>query len=55
MRKQHAKIKAKHIDMLCAIAAIVAGVLGIIVLDDATALIAALIFAPVAICSKHIY
>ena len=55
MRKQHAKVKAKHIGMLCAIVAILAGVLGIIILDDATALVAALIFAPVSICSKRIY
>lgn len=55
MRKQHAKLKAKHIDMMCAIAAIMAGVLGVIVLNDATVLIVALMIAPVLIFRKHIY
>ena len=55
MRKQHAKLKAKHIDMMCAIAAIVAGVFGVIVLKDATVLIVALMFAPVLFFRKHIY
>lgn len=55
MRKQHAKVKAKHVSMMCVIAAILCGILGVIVLNDATALIAALIFAPVVLCSKHIY
>ena len=55
MRKHHAKVKAKHIGVYCAIVAILAGVLGVIVLDDATALVAALIFAPVVICNRRIY
>ena len=55
MRKQRRKSKAKHIGMYCAIAAILAGVLGVIILDDVTALVAALIFAPASICSRHIY
>lgn len=55
MRKQHAKVKAKHIGIYCAIAAVLGGVLGVIILNDATALIAALLLAPVSICSKHIY
>ena len=55
MRKQHVKLKAKYIDMMCAIAAIVAGVLGVIVLKDATVLVVALLFAPVLFFKKHIY
>ena len=55
MRKQHAKVKAKHISILCTIAAILGGVLGVMVLNDATALVAALLIAPVVICSRHIY
>ena len=55
MRKQHAKFKAKYIDMICAIAAIMAGVLGVIVLKDATVLLVAVLFAPVLFFRKHIY
>lgn len=55
MRKQHAKFKAKYIDMMCAIAAIMAGVLGVIVLKDATVLLLAVLFAPVLFFRKHIY
>lgn len=55
MRKQHVKFKAKHIDMMCAIAAIVAGVLGVLVLNDATVLLVALLIAPVLFFRKHIY
>ena len=55
MRKQHAKVKAKYIDMLCGIAAIIGGVLSVIVLKDATALVAALLIAPVLFFRKHIY
>lgn len=55
MRKQHVKMKAKHIDMMCAIAAIMAGVLGVIVLNDATVLLVALMIAPVLFFRKHIY
>lgn len=55
MRKQHAKLKAKYIDMMCAIAAIVAGVLGVIVLKDATVLLVTLLIAPVLFFRKHIY
>lgn len=55
MRKQHARIKAKQIDMMCVITAILAGLLGVIVLKDATALVAALFIAPVLFFRKHIY
>lgn len=55
MRKQHAKLKAKYMDMTCAIAAIMAGILGVIVLQDATVLVVALLFAPVLFFRKHIY
>lgn len=55
MRKQHAKLKAKHIDMMCAITAIMAGVLGVIILNDATVLLVALFIAPVLFFRKHIY
>lgn len=55
MRKQHAKLKTKYIDMMCAIAAIIAGVLGVIVLNDATVLIVALMIAPALFFKKHIY
>lgn len=55
MRKQHAKLKAKHIDMMLAIAAIIGGVLGVIVLNDATALVVALFLAPVLFFKKHVY
>ena len=55
MCKQHAKLKAKHIDILCAMAAIMAGVLGVIVLKDATVLVVALMLAPVLFFRKHIY
>lgn len=55
MRKQHAKLKAKHIDMMCGIAAILGGVLGIIVLKDATVLLVALLLAPVLFFRKHVY
>ena len=55
MRKQHEKLKAKYIDMMLAIAAIAAGVLGVIVLKDATVLIMALLLAPVLFFKKHIY
>jgi hypothetical protein len=55
MRKQHAKLKAKRIDTMCAIAAIMAGVLGVVVLNDATVLFVALLFAPVLFFRKHIY
>lgn len=55
MRKQHAKVKAKHIDMMLAIAAIMAGVLGVIVLNDATVLLIALLLAPVLFFRKHVY
>ena len=55
MRKQHEKIKAKYIDMMLAIAAIMAGVLGVVVLEDATVLVMALLFAPVLFFKKHVY
>ena len=55
MRKQHVKLKAKYIDMMCAIAAVMAGVLGVIVLNDATVLLVALFIAPVLFFRKHIY
>lgn len=55
MRKQHAKVKAKYIDMMLAIAAIMAGVLGVIVLEDATVLLIALLAAPVLLFKKHVY
>ena len=55
MRKQHVKLKAKHIDILCAMAAIMAGALGVIVLNDATVLIVASMIAPVLFFRKHIY
>lgn len=55
MRKQHAKLKAKYFDMMCAIAAIMAGVLGVVVLKDATVLVVALMIAPVLLFKKHIY
>lgn len=55
MRKQHEKIKAKHIDMILAITAIMAGILGVIVLKDATVLLMALLLAPVLFFKKHIY
>ena len=55
MRNQHAKLKAKHFDMMCAITAIMAGVLGVIVLNDATVLVVALLMAPVLFFKKHIY
>ena len=55
MRKQHVKNKAKHIDMILAIAAIMAGVLGVIVLKDATVLLMALLLAPVLFFKKHTY
>lgn len=55
MRKQHGKFKAKHIDMMLAIAAIMAGVLGVIILKDATVLLMALLLAPVLFFKKHIY
>jgi hypothetical protein len=55
MRKQHAKLKAKHFDMMYAITAILAGVLGVIVLKDATVLVTALLLAPVLLFKKHIY
>lgn len=55
MRKQHEKIKAKHVDMMLAMAAITAGVLGVIILNDATVLVMALLLAPVLFFKKHIY
>lgn len=55
MRKQHTKVKAKQIDMLLAITAILGGVLGVIVLKDATALVVALFLAPVLLFRKHVY
>lgn len=55
MRKQHVKLKAKYIDMMCAIAAVMAGVLGVFVLKDATVLLVALLIAPVLFFRKHIY
>ena len=55
MRKQHFKLKAKYIDIALAIAAIIAGLLGVIVLNDATVLLVALLIAPVLFFKKHIY
>lgn len=55
MRKQNARMKAKHIDILCGIAALLAGALGVMVLHDGTALVAALFIAPVLFFRKHIY
>jgi hypothetical protein len=55
MRKQHAKVKAKQIDIMLAIAAIMAGVLGVMVLKDATVLLLALLLAPALIFKKHVY
>ena len=58
MRRQHAKIKAKQAKqnrIMCAIAAILGGVLGVIVLKDATALVGALLFVPALFFGRHIY
>lgn len=58
MRKaKHYKAKKqKHINILCTLAGITAGVLGVIVLEDATALLMAVIFAvPLLFSKKHIY
>ena len=55
MRKQHERIKAKYIDTMLAIAAILAGVLGVIVLKDATVLLMALVLSPVLFFKKHTY
>lgn len=55
MRKQHVKNNAKQIDIMCAIAAILGGLLGVIVLKDCTALVVALLIAPVLYFKKHTY
>lgn len=55
MCKQHTKVKAKQIDILLSIAAVLGGILGVIVLKDATALVVALLLAPVLAFKKHVY
>lgn len=58
MRRQHMKVKAKQarqFSIICAIVAILGGIVGVIVLDDATALLTAVLFTPALFFKKHTY
>lgn len=58
MRKaKHYKAKKqKYTNILCVLASLMAGMLGVVVLEDGTALLMAVIFAvPLLFSKKHIY